>query len=84
MSENESGHSHIVPRLECWKFCVHCTICLLCCYGVTLSVTPYHSPHKKKMTCRFWCSMPVKSKIKFIPMHFINPYRTNVENRVSS
>ena len=71
MPENESDHSHIGPGLECRKFCIHPTICLLWCYGVALSVTPYHSPHKRTMTCRFWCSMPVKSKSKFIPVHFI-------------
>lgn len=66
MPENGSGHSHIGPGLECWKFCIH-----LWCYGVTLSVTPYHSPHKGTMTCRFWCSMPLKSKSQFIPVDVI-------------
>jgi hypothetical protein len=61
-------YSAWVRMLEVLYTLLHLSFMVLWCYGFC---HPYRSPHKKTMTCRFWCSMPVKSKGKFIPVDFI-------------
>lgn len=61
-------YSAWVRMLEILYALHHLSFMVLRCYGFC---HPYLSPHKRTVTCRLWCSVPVKSKGKFIPVHFI-------------